>query len=200
MKNAVFLGDPHNQIYNELKDATEGKVTAYESPVDLSTLNESDPAKIISYGYQHILGEEVIRAYRSKIINLHISYLPYNRGASPNLWSIVEGTQAGVSVHYIDEGVDTGDVICQKKVELDWQNDSLSTSYQKLKEEIELLCLSMLKLPEKGWHSTKQKSKGTYHSIKQTNMLLSKLKLSDGWDTKISEVVEKSMELKYRDE
>tara|TARA_Y100000034_G_C6909381_1_gene423334 strand:+ start:6997 stop:7599 length:603 start_codon:yes stop_codon:yes gene_type:complete len=200
MKNVVFLGHPRNQVYDELKNIARGDITVYEAPVDLFALKRLEPTKIISYGYQHILGKEIIGAYRDKIVNLHISYLPYNRGASPNLWSIVEGSPAGVSIHYIDEGVDTGDIIFQKEVELDSRSDTLSTSYQKLKEEIELLCLNMLKLPEKEWHSTKQESKGTYHSIKQTNILLSKLELSDGWNTKISEVIEKSMELKYRDE
>ena len=66
-----------------------------------------------------------------KIINLHISYLPWNKGASPNLWSVVEETKKGVSIHYVDSTLDTGEIIVQK--ELDFGDDvSLKESYLNL--------------------------------------------------------------------
>lgn len=46
-------------------------------------------------------------------MNLHISYLPWNKGADPNFWSCIDGTPAGVTLHHIDAGVDTGDIIAQ---------------------------------------------------------------------------------------
>eukprot|EP00392_Amoebophrya_sp_AT5.2_P019205 g19951.t1 len=60
----------------------------------------------VSYGYRHIIRTPVIEGMfdRKRIINLHISYLPYNRGADPNLWSILERTPPGVTIHHIDEG------------------------------------------------------------------------------------------------
>ena len=51
-------------------------------------------------------------------INLHISLLPWNRGSDPNLWSFLDDTPKGVSIHHIDAGVDTGDVIAQREVPL----------------------------------------------------------------------------------
>ena len=48
------------------------------------------------------------------LINLHISYLPYNRGSYPNYWSFKENTPNGVSIHHIDDGIDTGPVLVQK--------------------------------------------------------------------------------------
>lgn len=50
------------------------------------------------------------------MLNLHPSYLPYNKGANPNVWSIVEGTPAGATLHFIDPGVDTGDIVAQMTV------------------------------------------------------------------------------------
>ena len=66
-------------------------------------------------------------------MNLHPSFLPYNRGANPNVWSIIDRTPAGVSLHYVDQGVDTGDLIAQHEVEvLPW--DTGFTLYGKLEE------------------------------------------------------------------
>ena len=50
-----------------------------------------------------------------RAINLHISYLPWNRGADPNLWSAV-GMPKGVTIHYINDGFDTGDILFQKAI------------------------------------------------------------------------------------
>jgi len=41
---------------------------------------------VISYGYRHILKKEIIESSKAPIVNLHISYLPWNRGAHPNFW------------------------------------------------------------------------------------------------------------------
>ncbi|AYV80424.1 MAG: hypothetical protein Harvfovirus1_49 [Harvfovirus sp.] len=51
-------------------------------------------------------------------INVHGSLLPLNRGPNPILWAWLNKTQQGVTVHYMNEGVDTGDIIAQKSVVL----------------------------------------------------------------------------------
>lgn len=70
---------------------------------------------IISYGYRHIIPEEIIKKTKNPIINLHISYLPFNRGSHPNYWSFKEKTPKGVTIHFIDKGIDTGPILCQKE-------------------------------------------------------------------------------------
>lgn len=50
------------------------------------------------------------------IINLHGSLLPWNRGTNPNVWSIVDDTPAGVSILYIDEGIDTGPILARQEI------------------------------------------------------------------------------------
>ena len=52
-------------------------------------------------------------------VNLHPSLLPYNRGKHPYYWSIVEGTPAGVSIHFITKNIDDGAVIYQREIETD---------------------------------------------------------------------------------
>jgi methionyl-tRNA formyltransferase len=85
----------------------------------------------ISVMFGYLLKPDFLQLLPKGCINLHPSYLPYNRGTCPNVWSIVDQTPAGVTLHYIDEGIDTGDIISQKKVPVLW-TDTGETLYHKL--------------------------------------------------------------------
>lgn len=50
-------------------------------------------------------------------VNLHNSYLPYNRGAHPCTWAIIDKTPHGATLHWMDEGIDTGDIIFQERLD-----------------------------------------------------------------------------------
>jgi methionyl-tRNA formyltransferase len=152
--------------------------------VDLEFLKRNKIEFIISYGYRHIIKEEIIKEYFNKIINLHISYLPYGRGADPNLWSILEETTTGVTIHYIDKGIDTGDILLQKEVLFN-ENDTLKTSYNKLKFAIEILFIqNWQKIKHNNIEPKKQIGEGTYHKSKEKETISYLLK--DGWNTKIN--------------
>jgi methionyl-tRNA formyltransferase len=85
-------------------------------PEVLERLKELHADMAISVLFGYILRVDFLRLYPLGCINLHLALLPYNRGAYPNVWSIVEGTPAGATIHYIDQGVDTGDIIAQIEV------------------------------------------------------------------------------------
>ncbi|MDP2660596.1 MAG: formyltransferase family protein [Dehalococcoidia bacterium] len=53
----------------------------------------------------------VLSAVPRGFVNLHPSYLPYNRGEMPATWSIIEGTPAGVTLHWMSEELDAGPII-----------------------------------------------------------------------------------------
>ena len=91
-------------------------------------------------------------------INFHGSYLPYNRGKNPNVWPIIEGTPAGVSLHYIDEGIDTGDLIARREIPVEL-TDTGGTLYEKTLFEI-------TELFKETWPALK---KGTHKQIRQNN-------------------------------
>jgi methionyl-tRNA formyltransferase len=83
----------------------------------------------IMFGY--LLKPDFLSLLPRGCLNLHPAFLPFNRGAHPNVWSIVDRTPAGVTVHFIDEGVDTGDIVCQKKVPI-LETDTGESLYHKL--------------------------------------------------------------------
>jgi len=72
---------------------------------------------IICAFYQHLLPPKIFKIPRKGTINLHPAYLPYCRGWHMNEYPILEpDIPAGVTIHYIDEGIDTGKVIANRRM------------------------------------------------------------------------------------
>jgi methionyl-tRNA formyltransferase len=77
------------------------------------------PDVIVVMAYGQILPLSVLEIPRVACLNLHASLLPKHRGAAPIQAAIVAGDgDSGISVMYMDEGLDTGDVLLQKRIEL----------------------------------------------------------------------------------
>lgn len=135
----LFLG---GNLSKSLSDWIEqqGEIVVYrEDKVTINDMSQICPDLIISYNYKYLIPREVIDYVNGKAINLHIAYLPYNRGAHPNVWSFLEDTPKGVTIHYIDEGIDTGDIIVQREVFIDENKETLKSSYEILHREIQKL-------------------------------------------------------------
>jgi methionyl-tRNA formyltransferase len=145
-------------------EASGCQVIEYSNEIDLFFIKKNSVDFIVCYRYRHVIRRKVIRYLPQKIINLHISLLPWNKGADPNLWSFLENTPKGISIHYIDEGIDTGDIIFQKEIFFDEKNDTLASSYKKL--NCEIIDLFKIKWPliKKGKaKSFKQFKGGSFH-------------------------------------
>ncbi|MCU1748563.1 formyltransferase family protein [Pseudomonas sp. 6D_7.1_Bac1] len=124
----------------------------------------SDYDLVISYGYRHILQKDVIESSQALIVNLHISYLPWNRGAHPNFWSFYDSTPSGVSIHLIDEGIDTGPIIYQKYVNFRANEQTFSQTYKRLIQEIEQLFKENIEsIVTNNFIAIPQRRKGSYH-------------------------------------
>ncbi|MBO7304304.1 MAG: methionyl-tRNA formyltransferase, partial [Clostridia bacterium] len=77
-------------------------------------LRECAPELIVVVAYGKILPKEVLNFPAEGCINLHVSLLPKYRGAAPMQRAIMEGeSETGVTVMYMDEGLDTGDILAQ---------------------------------------------------------------------------------------
>jgi methionyl-tRNA formyltransferase len=79
----------------------------------------------------YIFKPEFLNVFPSGCVNLHTAYLPFNRGAHPNVWALIDGTPAGVTLHQIDPGVDTGAILAQREVEAG-PADTAASLYRKL--------------------------------------------------------------------
>jgi len=88
----------------------------------IAALDEAKTDLVILAGYMSILEPELIEAYRGRIINIHPSLIPkfcgrgfYGKRVHEAVLAAGE-KESGATVHYVDEGVDTGPVILQEKV------------------------------------------------------------------------------------
>lgn len=69
--------------------------------------------------FERLIKSPILELPRLGFINLHPSLLPWYRGMSPQHWPIIYGEkEAGVTVHYVDAGIDTGDIIVQERIPL----------------------------------------------------------------------------------
>jgi folate-dependent phosphoribosylglycinamide formyltransferase PurN len=83
----------------------------------IDALRAMTPDLLVSIYFNQRIGREVLASVSGGAINLHPAMLPQNRGPSPNFWVIAEGeNHTGVTVHWIDEGIDSGDLILQREV------------------------------------------------------------------------------------
>jgi methionyl-tRNA formyltransferase len=138
MVTVIFLGVNRfgREIYDWLCNREDATVLALLTEKDqLESVKKLEPDLIVSAGFRHIVPEEILSIPDLGAVNLHPSYLPYNRGASPNVWSIIEGTPAGVSVHYMTTDVDGGPIIGRRKV-AKYPDDNGRDLYRRLEEEM----------------------------------------------------------------
>ena len=100
----------------------------------IAKIKEINPDLIIVVAYGKILPKEIIDIPKYGIINVHSSLLPKYRGASPIHSAILNGDkESGVSIMYIEEGLDSGDVILKETCEIT-EDDTLGTLHDRLKE------------------------------------------------------------------
>lgn len=158
-----------------------GDIVLYDMPV----LGLAVDFTVI-WGLRRILRREELE--RGNIINIHISYLPYNRGASPNLWAWYDNTPHGVSVHQVTEKVDAGPILARRMISFNKEEETLQTSYDKLQEAAGRLFYDIWPFIHDGKITPlpRQNGSGSYHTIAQSEELLAKFPL--GYDTPVSEV------------
>lgn len=73
----------------------------------------------VSVAFEKIFKKNLLS--KLKIINLHPSLLPKYRGPSPELWAIKNKEKyIGITLHWVNEGIDTGNILCQDKFEIDY--------------------------------------------------------------------------------
>lgn len=165
------------------------EVELYTGIIDVEWCKKNKFDLVVSYTYRYIISQEIIDIFKGNIVNIHNSCLPWNRGADPNLWSIVDGTPRGVTLHYIDSGLDKGEIISQIMVDDIDENSTLSTTYDYLDKCAKDLFKTMFKYYD-YWPSLKKKciGNGSYHSLKDGKQIKSVI---TSYDMLVSDFIEK---------
>ncbi|WP_297486957.1 phosphoribosylglycinamide formyltransferase [uncultured Cetobacterium sp.] len=101
----------------ELKDCLNKE--EYEKKI-LEKLEKENVQLIVLAGYMKIISSALLQKYENRIINIHPSYLPNYQGKDAIKRAFLEkNKETGITIHYVDEGVDTGSIIYQEKIQIE---------------------------------------------------------------------------------
>lgn len=109
---------------------------------------EADVFVVVAYG--QLLPESILKIPKYGCINVHGSLLPKYRGAGPIQWSIINGeSKTGVTIMYMEKGLDSGDMILKEEIEIT-PNDDYGTLHDKMAPVGAKALIKALELIEKG--------------------------------------------------
>lgn len=104
---------------NRVEFLIQPRVTAPTYGGFVNSIRDLAPDLILCDSYSMLLRREVLQTPRFGAINVHAGLLPRYRGANPVQWMLInDETDAGVTIHYMDEGFDSGDVIATRAVDV----------------------------------------------------------------------------------
>jgi methionyl-tRNA formyltransferase len=128
----------------ELRAASELPADAAFSASEVETdwgrtrLRSLDPDLGILAWWNRLIRKPLLEVPRLGFLNFHPSFLPHDRGKHYNFWTLAEETPFGVTIHWITEGVDDGDIAFQRPIAKSW-TDTGETLYARCQEEMVVL-------------------------------------------------------------
>ena len=116
----------------------------------IEELKKINPDVICVVAYGKILPKEILEIPRLGCINVHGSLLPKYRGAAPIQWAVLNGDRyTGITTMYMDQGMDTGDMILKEQVEIG-ENETTGELWGRLSKLGGKMLVETLKQVEKG--------------------------------------------------
>jgi methionyl-tRNA formyltransferase len=95
--------------------------TAVNGPSVLEQLRSWAPDLGLSIAYNQIFRRALLEIPRLGFLNFHAGMLPNYRGRNVINWAIINGErELGLTAHFVDEGIDTGDLLLQRRIPIDW--------------------------------------------------------------------------------
>lgn len=130
------VGRKKELVYSPVKKvALEHKIPIFQ-PIkirrDYEELKKLDIDLIVTCAYGQIIPKEVLDLPKKGCVNVHASILPKYRGSAPIQWAIMNGDKkTGVTIMFMDEGMDTGDIIKIAEIPI-LDTDNVGTMHDKL--------------------------------------------------------------------
>jgi methionyl-tRNA formyltransferase len=138
------------------------------SKKNIEYIKELKPDVILVAYWRFLLDRKLLDIPKFGCINFHMSFLPFNRGANPNIWSIIENTPAGCTIHRIDEKIDNGNIICQKKTNHNILDTGETLYFKILKDFKKMFINNWDLMKKKKFQGKKQNAKkGSIHFRKE---------------------------------
>lgn len=141
-------------------------------PEFIEKLKELNPELIVVVAYGQILRKNLLEIPKKGCVNVHVSLLPKLRGAAPINWTIINGdSKTGVTTMFMDEGLDTGDIIMSKEFKLDDEITAGELHDWMMVEGAELLSQTVKAIESGNYTRTKQDDEeATYAPMMDKNL------------------------------
>jgi methionyl-tRNA formyltransferase len=142
---ALLVSSPelatHDKVLREMSGLDPDHVLVgrqFLEPAGIEVLRSLNLDYILGVHFPYIVPGDVLGIPRIGVLNLHPALLPHNRGWHTPNWAILDETPIGATLHFMDSGVDTGDIVAQAELEIR-PEDTAHTLYGRLLElEVEL--------------------------------------------------------------
>lgn len=109
----------YNLDYKHVKDINSIEVISY--------IKQKDPDVIFCVGWSQIIKKELLIIPKLGVIGYHPTLLPQNRGRHPLIWALALGLEeTGSTFFFMDEGADSGDILSQEKIKIDYKDNARS--------------------------------------------------------------------------
>ncbi|AQS38856.1 methionyl-tRNA formyltransferase [Shewanella psychrophila] len=136
----------------------------------LSVMENFEPDLLVSMSFNQILKKEIIDYAPKGFVNCHAGALPFYRGRNPLNWVLINGEHSfGITVHYVDEGIDTGDIVEQRMYSISKKDNYQSLLNRAVIECANILHSAVLKISHDDVERVKQEDihpVGTYFGIR----------------------------------
>ena len=151
----------------------------------VNILKDINPNVICVVAYGKIIPKEILEIPKYGCVNVHPSLLPQYRGSAPIQWAILNGDkETGVTTMYLDEGMDSGDIILQTKTPIDKDETSGELWDRLSKIGAELLVETLEKIENKTAPRIKQPKEFTLAPM------LEKSQAKIDWESKTAEEID----------
>lgn len=130
-------------------------------------ISNKKPEFIFSINNFRIIKKEIIDLPAIGIINFHDAYLPNYKGVNVPFWVILNGEKKhGLTWHFVNEGIDTGDIVCQKEFDVPENSTASSLTLLLIKKGVEAFQEVITGIANNRLQRMKQNPGGNYYSYK----------------------------------
>jgi len=123
---------------------------------DANKIKKLKPDLIMSLGWRRLIPKSIFQIPKYGTLNLHDSLLPKYGGFAPINWAIINGeSEIGVTMHFVDEGIDSGNILLQRKISVK-PDDTVYDVYKKALKQTDFLVQKSLELVQSQNQITKK--------------------------------------------
>ncbi|MBI2055887.1 MAG: hypothetical protein HYT37_00700 [Candidatus Sungbacteria bacterium] len=145
------------------------EVKEINTPQVINRIKENNPDLVISFYFDHKIGRDIIQIPSYGILNTHTALLPKCRGPFPIMCSFMRNISGAITIHAVDETLDTGAIYAQVPYDLDSKYDILFHDRNALSQSADVLLELIAKMEYGDVIALTQESEGFYVSFPTKN-------------------------------